>query len=57
MINIKEMKERLNAFSGNEEGAVTVDFVVLTAGVVLIGVAATTALATKVSTAVSVISL
>lgn len=57
MINKMEMKERLNAFSGNEEGAVTVDFVVLTAGVVLIGVAATTALATKVSTAVSVISL
>ncbi len=57
MINIKEMKECLNAFSGNEEGAVTVDFVVLTAGVVLIGVAAAAALSTKVSTAVTAISL
>jgi Flp pilus assembly pilin Flp len=41
MRKIMEMKEFLNAFNKNQEGAVAVDFVVLTAAVVLIGVAAT----------------
>jgi Flp pilus assembly pilin Flp len=41
MRKIMEMKEFLNAFNKNQEGAVTVDFVVFTTAVVLIGVAAT----------------
>jgi len=50
-------KEQLAAFAVNQEGAVTVDFVVLTGGVVLIAIAAGTALTSKVATAVSAISV
>ncbi|MEH6361451.1 MAG: hypothetical protein V7761_12055 [Amylibacter sp.] len=50
-------KEQLATFAANQEGAVTVDFVVLTGGVVLIAIAAATALASKVVTAVSAISV
>jgi Flp pilus assembly pilin Flp len=57
MFNTMEMKEYLNAFNKNQEGAVTVDFVVLTAGVVLIGAAAMTTLSPKVTAAISAISL
>ncbi|MBE9477362.1 MAG: hypothetical protein IME92_09445 [Proteobacteria bacterium] len=47
----------MKKFLNDESGAVTVDFVVLTAGAVLIAVAVGTTLATKVSTAVAAISL
>jgi Flp pilus assembly pilin Flp len=57
MCKIMEMKEYLNAFKKNQEGAVTVDFVVITAGVVLIGAAAMATLTPKVTAAVSAISL
>ena len=57
MCKIMELKECLNAFNKNQEGAVTVDFVVLTAAVVFLGVIATVALAPKVTSAVSAISL
>ncbi len=57
MVNIMNIYEQLKRFSDNQEGAVTVDFVVLTAGAVLIGVAATSALSTKVTSAVAAISL
>jgi hypothetical protein len=57
MLNIKEVQEYLNTYLANEKGAVTVDFVVLTAGVVLIATAAGTALTLKVSTAIAGISL
>jgi len=57
MFNLKEMKEYLNAFKKNQEGAVTVDFVVITAGVVLIGAAAMATLTPKVTAAVAAISL
>jgi len=50
-------KEQLAAFTVNQEGAVTVDFVVLTGGVVLIAIAAGTALTSKVTTAVAGISV
>jgi len=57
MCKVIEMKEYLNAFNKNQDGAVTVDFVVLTAGVVFFGVIATAAIAPKVTGAVSAISL
>lgn len=44
-------------FLNDESGAVTVDFVVLTAGAVLIAVGAGTALKTKVDTAIGTIDL
>ena len=50
-------KEQLATFAANQEGAVTVDFVVLTGGVVLIAIAAATALSSKVTAAVSAIAL
>ena len=52
-----KIKEQLAEFAINQEGAVTVDFVVLTGGVVLIAIAAATALSSKVATAGSAISV
>ena len=47
----------MKKFLNDESGAVTVDFVVLTAGVVLIAATVGSALTTKVNTAISAISL
>jgi Flp pilus assembly pilin Flp len=47
----------MKKFLNNESGAVTVDFVVLTAGAVLIAVGVGTALTTKVTSAVTAISM
>jgi Flp pilus assembly pilin Flp len=47
----------MKKFLKDESGAVTVDFVVLTAGAVLIALTVGSALATKVTTAVSNIDL
>ena len=57
MTYFMKTKEQLATFAANQEGAVTVDFVVLTGGVVLIAIAAGTALTSKVATAVSAISV
>jgi len=48
---------QMKKFLNDESGAVTVDFVVLTAGAVLIAVGVGTTLAGKVSTAIGAISL
>ena len=48
---------QMKKFLNDESGAVTVDFVVLTAGAVLIAVAVGASLTTKVTTAVAAISL
>jgi len=47
----------MKKFLNDESGAVTVDFVVLTAGAVLIAVGVGSALSTKVTAAISAISL
>jgi len=47
----------MKKFLNDESGAVTVDFVVLTAGAVLIAVGVGSSLATKVTSAISAISL
>ncbi len=47
----------MKKFLNDESGAVTVDFVVLTAGAVLIAVGVGTTLTGKVTTAVKAISL
>ncbi len=47
----------MKKFLNDESGAVTVDFVVLTAGAVLLAVGVGSALATKVTKAISDISL
>jgi Flp pilus assembly pilin Flp len=47
----------MKKFLNDESGAVTVDFVVLTAGAVLIAAGVGSALQTKIDTAVSNISL
>jgi Flp pilus assembly pilin Flp len=47
----------MKKFLNDESGAVTVDFVVLTAGVVLIAATVGSALTTKVNAAISAISL
>ena len=57
MMCLTTLKERLGKFSKNESGAVTVDFVVLTAGVVFLGSIATLALAPKVTAKLASISL
>ena len=47
----KQMKSFFAAFKSSEDGAVTVDWVVLTAAVMLLGVAIGAAISTSVSTA------
>ncbi|MBE9475509.1 MAG: hypothetical protein IME92_00090 [Proteobacteria bacterium] len=57
MLNIVKIKCLLKEFLANQSAAVTVDFVVLTAGIVLLGAIATTILAPKVTVFVSAITL
>ena len=57
MLNVVKVKYMLKEFLDNQDAAVTVDFVVITAGVVLIAAAATTTLISRVSTAVNGIPL
>jgi hypothetical protein len=57
MLNVVKVKYMLKEFLDNQDAAVTVDFVVITAGVVLIAAAATTTLISRVSTAVNAVSL
>ncbi|MDZ7906462.1 MAG: hypothetical protein U5N55_12330 [Cypionkella sp.] len=51
------IKNILAAFSKDESGAVTVDFVVLTAAVVVLGGAAATAVGSAISTKTSALVL
>ena len=57
MMCLTKIKEKMCKFSKDEGGAVTVDFVVLTAGVVFLGSIATLALAPKVTAKLATISL
>ncbi len=57
MLNIVKVKYLMKEFLDNQDAAVTVDFVVITAGVVLIAAAASTTLISRVSTAVNAVSL
>lgn len=54
---MKMIKKLFSSFVKNESGAVTVDFVVLTAAVVVMGGLAATTLSTKLSTAATGINL
>ena len=56
MIN-KFKYDRLKAFFEDTDGAVTVDFVIITAGIVTLGVAATSVLGPKVTAFVATIIL
>ncbi len=51
------IKNFIAAFSKDESGAVTVDFVVLTAAVVALGTAAATAVGTAISTKTTALAL
>ena len=51
------IKNLMAAFSRDESGAVTVDFVVLTAAVVVLGGAAATAIGTAIDTKTSALVL
>ena len=57
MLNMVKIKQRLNAFIYDKDGAVTVDFVVITAAIVVFGAIAITILAPKVSAVMSGISV
>lgn len=56
MRKVKEMKNYVGKFISSEDGAITVDWVVLTAAVMLLGVVVGATISTNVSTASSNVS-